>query len=237
MRIAIVDDNLDFLMIVQTMILKYCFCNIEQCDVIQTPQGMLEKLEHGQYYDVYILDIEMPQMSGLDLAKQIRLLQENAYIIFLTSYTNYALTSYDIHICTYQYIIKDHMKKKLPEILEKIELELGKKWTEFYYIKNNSRYEKIKIVDIIYIYKEGKNSIFVTEKKDFRERIALKEVMSKLKKDEFAFFDNGRIVNLRYVNCVDKESIILLDKYKLYGSYLNIKKIKEKIVDYWSNDL
>lgn len=237
MRLAIVDDDTGVLQIVQSIIQKNSIVSVEKCDIIHTPQGVLEKIERGQLYDVYLLDIELPQMNGLELAKQIRAIQENAYIIFLTAYANFALASYDIHIRAYQYILKDEAEKRLPETLEKINSEMLEKETEFYVIKTSYRYEKIRIFDIVYIYKEGKNSVFVTADKEYKERIALKEVMPLLSRKEFIFFDNGRIINIRHINSVGKDKVVLNNGTELYASYINIKKIKEKIVSYWSGVL
>lgn len=47
------------------------------------------KLNNELTYDIYILDIEMQGMNGLELAKTIRTNEPNALIIFLTSYSEY----------------------------------------------------------------------------------------------------------------------------------------------------
>lgn len=47
--------------------------------------------KYGETYNLYIFDIEMPGMNGLDLATEIRRLDTKALFVFLTSYTEYAM--------------------------------------------------------------------------------------------------------------------------------------------------
>ena len=47
-------------------------------------------------YDIYILDIEMQGMNGLELAKTIRTNEPNALIIFLTSYSEYVFDVFEV---------------------------------------------------------------------------------------------------------------------------------------------
>ena len=53
-------------------------------------------LEEGFHYDICFLDIEMPQMNGLDLAKKIRASAQATYLVFITSYLQYAVEGYEV---------------------------------------------------------------------------------------------------------------------------------------------
>lgn len=61
------------------------------------------KLNNELTYDIYILDIEMQGMNGLELAKTIRTNEPNALIIFLTSYSEY--------VFEYSCAMKSHFRK------------------------------------------------------------------------------------------------------------------------------
>lgn len=69
-------------------------------------------------FTVYILDIELPDGNGLELAKEIRKIQERAYIVFLTAYEKYALSGYEVR--AFHYIIKENMEKKLVQTMRQI---------------------------------------------------------------------------------------------------------------------
>lgn len=50
------------------------------------------------YYDAYILDIEMPDMNGMELAHEIRLKYQESFILFVTSYLKCSLKGYEYGI-------------------------------------------------------------------------------------------------------------------------------------------
>lgn len=233
MKVAIVDDSEEML----EMICKYIINsgeNIEyECFVFQKPKCLLDRMGDGQKYDIYFVDIKIPEISGIELAKRIRKLQSSAYIVFITSYTNFVLTSYDVKIKAYHYIMKDNMQEKIPEVLQAIHEELEETREDYYIIQNKLHYEKIKIMDIMYIYKQDKNSIFVTREGICKERKALGKVMKSLGKPEFLFIDSGRIVNIRYIRKIEGDTIVLMDGSGLYASRANIKRMKNGISDYW----
>lgn len=210
--------------------------NIEcECSLFQDAYGLLDEVECGRQYDVYFLDIEMPEIRGLELAKRVRKLQNNAYIVFVTAYAEFALKSYDIEIKTYQYVLKDEMKEKIPGILHEISYELEDKKEDFYIIQNERHYEKLKVTEIIYIYKETKNSVFVMPEGTYKERKALKKVLKVLDKPEFVFVDSGRVVNIRYIRRIESDVIYLMNGLELYASHTSIKRLKRQINNYWRN--
>lgn len=237
MKIAVVDDSEEMLAI----ICKYVVDNKEgifcECTAFKNSQKLLDVLEGRRQFDIYFLDIEMPGMGGLELAREIRRIQSNAYIVFITSHTDFVLTSYDLSIKAYHYIMKDRMEEKIAEVIKAIADEAEEKKEDFYIIQNKLRYEKLKITDIIYIYKEGKNSVFVLRDNVCRERKALGKVMKQLDRPEFIFIDSGRAVNIRYIRRIEGNNIFLINGAELYVSSSNMRKVKSKISCYWRDIL
>lgn len=235
MKVAIVDDMGEMLDIIHSYVENTKKIFIVKCDCFQKPQYLLNKIKNGQKYDLYFLDIKMEEINGLELAKEIKSLQNSAYIVFVTFYEKYAMEGYNNKIRAYQYILKNQMQEKIPKIIEEIFYEIQNNREEYYVIQNKLRYEKFKLLDIIYIYKDGKNSVFITNEGEFKERNSLKNVINNLKKPEFLFMDSGRIINIKYIQKVEGNSICLLDGTKFYVSRSNIRKIKKGISNYWRN--
>lgn len=233
MKIAIVDDEKEMLDIIQTVVLEMKENVV--CNVFQKAMNLLEQIEDGKQFDVYFLDVEMPQITGLDLAKHIRKVQNSAYIVFISSYEKFVLKSYDTDIKAYYYILKEQMKDKIPIVLSEISKELELRKEDYYIILNKMRYEKFKIMDIIYIYKENKNSVFVTKEGVFKERKALGIVIRDLNKAEFLFVDSGRALNIKYIKRIEKNVIFLDDEIKIYSSQINIRRLKKDMIEYWGN--
>ena len=62
------------------------------------------KLKNNLIYDIYILDIEMHGMNGLELAKKLRANDPNAIIVFLTNYSKYVFDAFEV--ITFDFLIK-----------------------------------------------------------------------------------------------------------------------------------
>ena len=75
----------------------------------QTGRIIEECADAEQKPDMYILDIEMPGMDGLAVAKQIRETDSKALLVFLTSYTKYMPSVFEV--VTFDFIPKPSQKK------------------------------------------------------------------------------------------------------------------------------
>ena len=101
--------------------------------ILVTLGKMLEKIDPGgshRFYtdplaavkeldkpvEVAFLDVEMPRMDGIELARQITARYPFCNIIFLTGYSDYMPTAFDIHASSY--ILKPFSKEKLKDALE-----------------------------------------------------------------------------------------------------------------------
>ncbi len=236
MRVAIVDDSREMLEIICSKIegVRSVEC---ECDGFRNPEELLIHIEKGQEYDLYLLDIEMPAIGGLELAKEIRRRQENAYLVFLTAYERYALESYDMEIQAYQYLLKEDMEEKLPLLLEKIADELDETKGEYYFIESRQHYEKIRIAEICCLCKDGKNTVIVTKVGEYRERKPLKETLQELGKPEFLSIDAGNALNVKYIRSMEKDKIVLDNGREFYVSHITMKKLRREVMEYWKHSM
>ena len=75
-------------------------------------------------FDIMLLDIEMPSMSGIELAKKIRLENDAVQIIFITGYIDYISEGYDV--AALHYLMKPLSEDKLSEVLNRAVLKIRK---------------------------------------------------------------------------------------------------------------
>ena len=125
------------------------------------------------------------------------------------------------------------MQNKIPEIVNEISYEIQNNIAEYYVIQNKFRYERFRISNIKYIYKDEKNSVFITKEGEYKERNSLKNVIKKIKKPEFIFMDSGRILNIKFIQKIEGDYIYLLDKTTFYVSRANLRRLKKGISDFW----
>lgn len=79
---------------------------------------LLQYIQKNGDFDIYLLDIIMPDMNGIHVGEKIRLNDKNAIIIYLTASTEYALDAF--HVFAYQYLLKPITKESLFDVLEKV---------------------------------------------------------------------------------------------------------------------
>ena len=75
----------------------------------------------GIDHDIYFLDIEMGDISGIELAKKIRSEQENSgkrsIIIFVTAFREYMEDAFDVN--AFHYLVKPIKEKKFAEVFQR----------------------------------------------------------------------------------------------------------------------
>lgn len=84
--------------------------------------------------DVAFLDIEMPEMSGIELANFILELNENVAIVFITAYNEYAVEAFRINAIDYlmKPLDRDHLKETLNRIMEKMNVQIYPQQAKIY---------------------------------------------------------------------------------------------------------
>ena len=110
-------------------------------------------IDYGEMYHLYIFDIEMLEMNGLQLAKEIRKIDAKALFVFLTGYTQYVMDVFEV--ITFDYISKPITVEKLESVLLKAMqyLHMIKRDFVFQFRKNQFR---ISCDDIVYFEKKGR---------------------------------------------------------------------------------
>lgn len=234
LRIAVCDDE-------QTMVeshvevLKEVLNSCDSVGEIRTytrSENLLYDItEDGFFYDLVLLDIEMPGNSGMEVAEKIKPYLPNVKIIFITSHVEYAIDAFELSI--FRYVPKDDTEKRLPlairDAVRLIELEEGKAYT----IQTSNRLEKIPYKEILYIQREGKNASIYTESGVSKVRKSLQQVYEELDSEEFIFIDRGCIVNMIHIMQIRGGMAVLKNEESLSISRSHLQEVKEQINAYW----
>lgn len=131
LKIAVCDDNIADLSNVVSLIEDYQASQRDKNNIkytaFQSAVDLIAAMESGQQYDLVLLDILMPFMTGMDAAKEIRQFNQAVKIIFMTSSPEFAVESYVVD--AYYYALKPIWKEKLFILLDKVisetEIQLG----------------------------------------------------------------------------------------------------------------
>ena len=191
--------------------------------------------EDGFFFDLILLDIEMPGNTGMDIAEKIKPFLPNVKIIFITSHIEYAIDAFELSI--FRYVPKDDIDKRLfcaiQDAIKLIELEDGKSYT----IQTNSRFEKIPYKEIYYIQRDGKNASISTAGGISKVRKSLQQVYEELNAEEFIYIDRGCIVNMIHIMQIKNGMAVLKNSVSLPISRTHLQEVKAQINNYWGTHI
>lgn len=237
-HIAICDDNEESVLGIETVTDKFFKTHCVDCEIqiYQSSENLLYDLQDGISYDLLLLDIEMPEVDGMDLAKVIFEKLPAAKIIFITSHLEYAITAYEFSV--FRYIPKTVISEKLPPALEDYYKLYRLERNEFYTVEIKNHVEQLPYREILYILKDGKYTVFhMTGGKKQSIRKTLAQVFEEISREYFYFADRGCIVNLANVVGMDEMSILFPDNQRITISKTNIPDFKTTMLRFWRKQI
>lgn len=236
--VAICDDDKNSVENLKNKVMLYFKENNILADItVYTKSQLLQyDIQENKYYDLILSDIEMPDIDGMNLAAYIKKYLPEVLIIFITSHIKYAIDAYELSI--FRYIPKNMLNTKLPYALRDAVNMINMQKDEFYVIQMASRVEKIPYHKIIYIQREGKNSIISLVDSSFTKvRKSLAQVFKEIDSEDFIYVDRGDIVNLAHVMGVKDGIVELENGIRLSASHTRLEEIKIKLSEFWGNQI
>ena len=206
-RIAICDDKQEDREYVQQLTARWAqqrgnqmemteFCSAEQF-LFSCPQPD---------FDLLLLDIEMGEMDGVSLAKQVRRTNELMQIVFITGYSDYITEGYEV--AALHYLMKPVKEEKLVVVLDRAVERLHKN-TKVLTLETAEEMVRVPLYQVSAL-EVQRNYVTVHARQDYTAKKSLSELMEQL--DE-RFFRVGRsaVVNLNDISRVTRSDIYLTD--------------------------
>lgn len=237
-QVALIDDQPELLKLLGKQIEDGLALSLEEKIRIQTfrnAEDFLQKLGHGNTYDICFLDIEMPEMSGLELAARIREKNRSVILIFLTSYPQYAKDGYGVDAL--DYILKEELGERMEKLAEKLKHRLEKREKEIYTVVSDNYLVHIPIQEVYYICRDGKNAVFVMEQERKTVRKSLQRVKEELHSDQFVFAERGFLINLEQIEGIHKKTVQMKNGMEISIGRTHKQELMAKVHEYWRQDL
>ncbi len=197
LHVAIVDDDLN----IREEINNYIKREFQNKLVSHTfpSYAELDEARDETEFDIYLLDIEVGEQNGVDYGVSIRYTNQEAVIIFITSFDHYALDGYDARPMAY--LVKPVEIGKLGKLLNEAvdKLIIKPKLIE---ISENNNKHLLKIKDIISMERDGRKTNIKTRNDYFEVYESLKILISKT--DEYLIRVNQSV----YINPLYLEDVI-----------------------------
>lgn len=235
-KIAICDDDKIFLEKMKKYVGEAFGKHTSDYRIITYSNSVLFSNENQNYgFNVLFLDIDMPNKSGFDLAKELRSNFSNCFIIFVTTYAELVYKSLDFQ--PFHFIRKNDttlLKQNVSEVVERL-MEFMKQNKKL--VLEDSELGRISFHyrDISYIESDNHNLVFYiqTQEEPIRIRSTINEISEEYEKMDFVRIHRSSIINLRYLSRIDmkigavyvnfKNRIVRLSVGKKYLSNLDEK--------------
>ena len=184
-------------------------------------------------FDLYLLDIEMKtKQEGLELARMIRKQSEHIPIVFITSHTELAFQSYDVHAL--HFISKPILEERLFSSLDKLVKILEQRNTHYFTCTIDGIMRRFPFYDIFY-FKSDDHYIHINGDEKLRFRYTMDEIISEYP-NNFAFIYRGYAVNIAHISTVffSDQEILLTNGIKLAASKNYLTQLRRRFTDFHS---
>lgn len=196
MRILICDDEIKYLTDLKVHVEEYMNNRFLKF-AIDTNTNPCEILNNGNSYDLAFLDIEMENINGISLAKELKQRNSKIAIFFVTSYNQYQDEAMDLR--AFRFFEKPFNPERLYSGLDKAMEYIDEAYVDFYLYNDKSQH-KILVDDVMYIEYQNRKVILNSTHGKYATKGKLEEWGELLPNTFFYQVHKSFLVNLHYVD-------------------------------------
>jgi len=168
--------------------------------------ALVENYRHD--FDIILMDIEMGLMDGMEAAGEIRKVDENVIIIFITNMAQYAIQGYAVSAL--DYVLKPVNYVAFSESLKKAVSRLARRPDVLIQITQKGSTVRLRSSEINWVESHGHHLIFHASGGDYDTTVySLKDIEEKLKEHGFMRASSGALVNLDKVTRIEGGTVIV----------------------------
>lgn len=203
LKIALCDDEIENIKIIAKLleaeIIKQDF-DAEISIVTDKQEEIMQAIKNREI-DILFLDVDFKNsgINGLEFASQLRKVNKEFFLIFLTAHQRYMHVSFYTKV--FDYLVKPISKDILTEIITRLKDEFSTNRKLF--LKLN-KWISIRTSDILYIEKQGNKSIVVTPFKEYTIQRTLDSLLDELP-NNFSKSHRSYIVNENNIQNIDRK--------------------------------
>lgn len=232
-RVALCDDDSHFLeRLHQSVDLWFTEHQIvSSCTEYLSAKALWNSIETTGF-DIFFLDIEMPEIDGMELARQIREALPDSVIIFLTSHDEFAPDGYRVQAL--RYLSKLTWKQYLSEALSAAMEQQEKQPTGSLAVSHYGNIHRIPYRDILYIRHISRYCQIVTKAgKTIQDERGIKRLFEIIEDERFIFIDRGAFINLDYIQKIENGEAVMINGDSLPISRRLLPQVKLTINRYY----
>ncbi|WP_326984404.1 response regulator transcription factor [Chryseobacterium sp. MYb264] len=181
---------------------------ISELQLVATGTNAMEayKILQTQQVDLLFLDIQMPNLNGIDFLKSLK---SKPQTIFTTAFRDYALEGFELEAV--DYLLKPITFQRFFQSVDRVLRNKAKDHEEdFVIVKVNGFNRKIKLDEIIYFESQGNDIRIILGDENFlASKISIAELADRLQNKGFVRIHRSFIINSKWVSAINNNEILL----------------------------
>ena len=239
LTIAICDDESEQRTALGWLIREYLGRRPElstRLSIFSSSAALLGTAEDKGGFDLYLLDVLMPELSGIDLGVRLRELDQKGIIIYLSNSSDYAVDSYRVR--AFDYLLKPVLPERLFPVLDQALALLDQRKSAQVMVKTRSGARLLPIDDIRYMELVGRTARYHLSGGETVDsvtlRVCFQEAASPLLADpRFLLCGSSLVVNLHHVFSVEGNCFCLTGGDKMVLPRRSAVRAKQAWASYW----
>lgn len=231
--IMVCDDDAFYREQMETCLLHYQEERNEKF-AIDVYQDGAEVCESKREYDLYFLDIEMKNKSGVEAAQNILKRYPMATIVFFTAHRSYMDDALRLRISGY--VDKPFDEKRINRIMDKLMPVVRKKRDKVKLRNEVEDFVEVKLDNIVCIKTENKKVVAITIKGNMRYMGKYNDLVEIAENHEFVKVREKCMVNMQYIKNIKNGNVLMKynkeEREELVSRSISIGELKLKWLDY-----
>lgn len=234
LKIAIVEDDALYAKQLEDYLHQFETENKElmQITVFSDGDQIVEK--YSSQFDIILMDIEMKFVDGMTAAEEIRKMDSEVVIIFITNMAQYAIRGYEVNAL--DYILKPVSYFAFSQKLTRAIARMHKRENKAILVNMKDSVVRINLANIYYIESQGHTMILHTVLGEYETAGTMKGMEEKLAGLNFSRGNYGYLINLQHVDDVTDGCAVVKGE-KLVLSRTRKKKFMEDLTKYWGDTI
>ena len=231
-RIAIVEDDELYISQLQQYLTDYQKQSGEDFDIKVYRDGDAVTADYKAQHDIILMDIQMRFVDGMTAAEEIRRMDSEVIIIFITNMPQYAIRGYEVGAL--DYILKPVAYFAFTQKLGRAVARLKKKTQTPVVIQiKGGGVQRLDVSDVYYVESQAHNLVYHTQEGVFVSSGTMKQAEESLSGMNFSRGNKGYLINLAHVEGV-REKCALVKGERLLISRPRMNAFMQELTKYWS---
>lgn len=232
-RIAIVEDEELYIKELTGYLEEYRKSFGEEFEITVYRDGDGITSQYKGQFDIILMDIQMRFVDGMTAAEEIRKMDSEVVIIFITNMTQYAIRGYEVDAM--DYVLKPVSYFAFSQKLSKAIARIRKRTRTYITIQVKGGILRLDAEDIYYIESSGHNLVFHTAGGDHLVPGTMKSVEEELEGLHFSRGNKCYLINLKHVEGVKDKCAIVKGEY-LQLSRPRLNAFMQELTKYWGDE-